>query len=42
MTRVCIDCGEYWTDTGDCECPYCQSHNTYVEPAKEPISANDK
>jgi len=41
-TRVCLDCGEYWVDTGDDECPYCESHNTYVETEDEGRSVNDK
>ena len=26
--RVCNECGEYWTDTGNDECPFCESTDT--------------
>ena len=29
-TRRCEDCGEEWRDTGDYECPFCESSNTVV------------
>ena len=30
-TRRCNVCGEYWTDTGALECPFCGSDDTYIE-----------
>lgn len=26
--RICNVCGEYWTDTGDDRCPFCESDDT--------------
>ena len=30
INRRCNVCGEEWPDTGDQECPFCDSADTYV------------
>ena len=36
--RVCNECGEFWIDTGDTECPFCGSDDTSGgwEPSEGP------
>ena len=30
--RLCNNCGESFPDTGDDECPYCGSDDTFIIP----------
>ncbi len=33
--RACNVCGERWVDTGDQECPFCGSEDTYITDDNE-------
>ena len=33
--RRCNECGEEWPDTGDYECPFCGSDDTYIIEEEE-------
>ena len=34
-TRKCNVCGEEWVDTGDFECPFCGSSDTFIDDEEE-------